>query len=82
MIDEKDNNNLDSQLQENTEKEITIEENQLQNQLQGENSPIDAQISEDKEGIYFILKGDNNPNVDPGKIRCEQIQRKLIGVLY
>ena len=40
MIDEKDNNNLDSQLQENPEKESTIEENQLQ----GENSPSDAQI--------------------------------------
>ena len=40
MIDEKDNNNLDSQLQENPDKESTIEENQLQ----GENSPSDAQI--------------------------------------
>ena len=47
MIDEKDNNNLDSQLQENADKESTIEENQLQ----GENSPIDAQISENKEEI-------------------------------
>ena len=47
MIDEKDNNNLDSQLQDNTDKESTIEENQSQ----GENSPIDAQISEDKEEI-------------------------------
>ena len=47
MIDEKDNNNLDSQLQENADKESTIEENQSQ----GENSPIDAQISEDKEEI-------------------------------
>jgi type IV pilus assembly protein PilN len=47
MIDEKDNNNLDSQLQDNTDKESTIEENQSQ----GENSPIDAKISEDKEEI-------------------------------
>ena len=47
MIDEKDNNNLDSQLQENADKESTIEENQLQ----GENSPIDAQISDNKEEI-------------------------------
>ncbi|MCF7872572.1 hypothetical protein K9L97_06080 [Candidatus Woesearchaeota archaeon] len=39
-------------------------------------------IDEDSKGTYFILKGDNNPNIDPGKIRCEQIQRKLIGVLY
>ena len=42
MIDEKDNNNLDSQLQDNTDKESTIEENQSQ----GENSPIDEQIIE------------------------------------
>ena len=47
MIDEKDNNNLDSQLQENTDKESTIEENQLQ----GENSPSDAQISGNQEEI-------------------------------
>ena len=47
MADEKDNNNLDSQLQDNTDKESTIEENQSQ----GENSPIDAKISEDKEEI-------------------------------
>ena len=47
MIDEKDNNNLDSQLQENIEKESTIEENQLQ----GENSPGNAQINDNKEEI-------------------------------
>ena len=47
MIDEKDNNNLDSHLQENSDKESTIEENQLQ----GENSPIDVQINENKEKI-------------------------------
>mgnify|MGYP001313065967 CR=1 FL=1 len=47
MIDEKDNNNLDSQLQENADKESTIEENQLQ----GENSPSDAQISDNQEEI-------------------------------
>lgn len=37
---------------------------------------------EDDEGIYFIIKGDNNPSNDPGKIRCSQIQRRLIGILY
>ena len=47
MIDEKNNNNLDSQLQENADKESTIEENQLQ----GENSPSDAQISDNQEEI-------------------------------
>lgn len=39
-------------------------------------------IDQDDEGIYFIMKGDNNPANDPGKIRCNQIERKLIGVLY
>ncbi|MCF7866974.1 hypothetical protein K9L67_05515 [Candidatus Woesearchaeota archaeon] len=39
-------------------------------------------IAEDEQGYYFILKGDNNPSNDPGKIRCDQIQRKLIAVLY
>ena len=47
MIDEKDNNNLDSQLQENTEKDSTIEENQLE----GENSPGDAQINDNQEEV-------------------------------
>lgn len=37
---------------------------------------------EDSEGTYFILKGDNNPSNDPGKIRCNQIQRRVIGILY
>lgn len=39
-------------------------------------------IGNDEKGTYFILKGDNNPASDPGKIRCEQIQRKVIGILY
>ena len=37
---------------------------------------------EDAEGPYFILKGDNNPSNDPGRIRCDQIQRRVIGILY
>lgn len=39
-------------------------------------------MNQDSQGVYFVLKGDNNPTADPGKIRCEQIQRKVIGVLY
>ena len=39
-------------------------------------------MAQDNEGVYFVLKGDNNPTADPGKIRCDQIQRKVIGVLY
>ncbi|MGY9008025.1 MAG: hypothetical protein ACKVI2_05230, partial [Candidatus Pelagibacterales bacterium] len=45
MNDEENNNNLDNQLQENTDKEIAVEENQLQ----GENSPGNAQIIENQE---------------------------------
>ncbi len=36
----------------------------------------------DEQGPYFILRGDNNPSNDPGKIRCEQIQRRLIAIIY
>ncbi|MFT4261689.1 MAG: signal peptidase I [Candidatus Woesearchaeota archaeon] len=37
---------------------------------------------EDNQGPYFILKGDNNPTNDPGKIRCDQIDRKVIAIIY
>lgn len=36
----------------------------------------------DKEGIYFIVKGDNNRVSDPGKIRFEQIDRVLFAIIY
>lgn len=39
-------------------------------------------MNQDSKGVYFVLKGDNNPTPDPGKIRCEQIERKVIGILY
>ncbi|MCC7574073.1 hypothetical protein KO361_00575 [Candidatus Woesearchaeota archaeon] len=39
-------------------------------------------IDEDEQGIYFVLKGDNNPASDPGRIRCNQIDRKVIAILY
>lgn len=41
-----------------------------------------AFIGSDDDGTYFILKGDNNPSSDPGKIRCSQIQRKVVAILY
>ena len=37
---------------------------------------------EDEKGVYFIVKGDNNDNADPGKIRFEQIEGVLVGILY
>jgi len=39
-------------------------------------------IGNDDEGIYFVMKGDNNPASDPGKIRCSQIQRKVVAIIY
>lgn len=36
----------------------------------------------DEKGTYFILKGDNNKNSDPEKIRFEQIQRVLVAIIY
>jgi len=38
--------------------------------------------NEDDNGVYFILKGDNNPKPDPGKIRFEQIQRVVVAIVY
>jgi hypothetical protein len=39
-------------------------------------------IGYDADGWYAILKGDNNPRPDPGKIRFDQIEGVLVGVLY
>lgn len=36
----------------------------------------------DEEGVYFILKGDNNPVPDPGKVRFSQIKRVLVAIIY
>ena len=35
----------------------------------------------DKEGVYFITKGDNN-TISDGKIRFEDIEYKTIGLIY
>lgn len=39
-------------------------------------------ISKDKEGIYFIVKGDNNPSPDPSRIRFNQIKRIVVAIIY
>lgn len=39
-------------------------------------------ISEDEEGIYYILKGDNNQFADKEKVRFEQISGVVVGILY
>ncbi|MBU0666686.1 MAG: hypothetical protein ABIC91_07355 [Nanoarchaeota archaeon] len=37
---------------------------------------------QDEKGTYFIMKGDNNPSSDPGKIRFNQIKRVLVAIIY
>lgn len=39
-------------------------------------------VSADENGIYYTLKGDNNPSPDPGKVRFNQIRRVLVGIIY
>lgn len=41
-----------------------------------------VEIGYDDEGKYFILQGDNAPRADPGKVRFDQIQYVLIGIIY
>ena len=37
---------------------------------------------EDEQGTYFIMKGDNLPTSDPGRVRFNQIQRVVIAIVY
>jgi len=39
-------------------------------------------IKEDKQGIYFITKGDNNYIKDKYKVRFKDIERVTVGVLW
>ena len=36
----------------------------------------------DTEGVYYIAKGDNNAVADSGKIRFDQVQGVVVGVIY
>lgn len=36
----------------------------------------------DEYGAYYVLKGDNNSSIDPGRVRFSQIKYVLIGVIY
>ena len=40
------------------------------------------QIRTDEKGIYYIVKGDNNPQADPYRIRPENIQGILVALIY
>ena len=39
-------------------------------------------INLDEEGYFYTLKGDNNPVEDPEKVRFEQVERLLVGIIY
>ena len=36
----------------------------------------------DEKGWYAATKGDNNPNLDPEKVRFSQVKRILVGLVY
>ncbi len=36
----------------------------------------------DSKGVFFIIKGDNNPNRDPEKVRFEHIKRVVVAIIY
>ena len=39
-------------------------------------------IDKDEKGTYFTVKGDNNKDPDPEKVRFDMVRRVLIGILY
>lgn len=39
-------------------------------------------IKEDEDGIYYVLKGDNNVFTDPTHVRLNQTRYKIVGVVY
>lgn len=41
-----------------------------------------VEINHDSDGWYARMKGDNLENIDPGKIRFDQIERVLVGIIY
>ena len=41
-----------------------------------------VETGEDEQGWYAITKGDNNKLNDPYKVRFEQVERVLIGIIY
>lgn len=41
-----------------------------------------VEIGYDSLGWYAILKGDNNENADPAKVRFNQIKRILVAIIY
>lgn len=39
-------------------------------------------INSDKEGIYYTVKGDNNPIKDSEKVRFEQVEGIVVAIVY
>lgn len=39
-------------------------------------------IREDKKGTYYITKGDNNGSEDPEKVRFNQVEGVVVGLVY
>ena len=39
-------------------------------------------VGEDSEGIFYIVKGDNNSRPDPDPVRFEQVHGVLVAVIY
>ncbi|MDO8741427.1 MAG: hypothetical protein Q7J54_07745 [Candidatus Woesearchaeota archaeon] len=39
-------------------------------------------VGQDSDGWYAMMKGDNNPEPDPGRIRFSQIQRLVVAIIY
>lgn len=40
------------------------------------------EVGYDSDGWYAYLKGDNNQNRDPGKVRFSQIKRIVVAIIY
>lgn len=41
-----------------------------------------AYIGSDESGKYFVMKGDNNPTSDPGRVRFSQIKSVVVAIIY
>ncbi len=39
-------------------------------------------VGEDSEGIFYVVKGDNNARPDPELVRFEQVHGVLVAVIY
>lgn len=53
--------------------------------IDGKGTPIIHRIIDtgyDQDGKFFIMKGDNNPSVDPHSVRFSDIEYVLVGIIY